>query len=263
MPPACVVIPAGLYCIFGVLDDLRPFRVAGKLVGQTTIAVIAVALGLQLRLTNIALVDQAMTVLWIVTLVNAVNVTDVCDGLVGGLGAVFFLCWAMLSPVLPLVGWAAFAACLGFLPLNVPKASLFLGDSGSHLIGFLMGALLVFLPPAPGALHLAQLVLAALVPLFELVFITAVRLRKGLPWWKGSPDHFSLRLQEAGWDRMTVDVVAWSVVALGATAGLVLAGMTARGVIAVLLGTALLCVTATRFLLRHEVGSAKQRPLAD
>lgn len=251
-----IMAPACLYCAFGVVDDVRPFNALAKLVGQTAIAVLAVCLGLRLPLTGMMLVDQAVTVFWVVMLVNAVNFTDVCDGLVAGLGATFFLCWALLSPVLPLSGWAGLAACLGFLPFNLPKASMFLGDAGSHLIGFLMAALLASLPAPNGLIHVAQMMLVAVVPLFELVFITFVRLSKGIAWWKGSPDHFSLRLQQAGWSRMKVDVVAWSLMAFGGVAGLMLPDVPLAGVVATLLAAVVLSFAAARFLLGHEVRRA-------
>ncbi len=83
--------------------------------------------------TGVVLLDNLASVIWLVTLINAFNFTDVCDGLVGGLGCLAFLFLTYLTngPTswLPL---ALAGSCLGFLFLNFPPATIFLGDGGSH-----------------------------------------------------------------------------------------------------------------------------------
>lgn len=251
-PGTRLVLPATLYCLLGLYDDLRPLNAMPKLAAQISIAAMAVALGLRLHLSGVDPLDAFLALTWIVACVNAFNVTDVCDGLVAGLAAVFFLGWTLVAPSQTLMATAAFGACLGFLPFNLPRASMFLGDAGSHLLGFLVGALALG-GPSQGPLLVPELLLLVFVPLFELLFVTGIRLRKGLPWYKGSPDHFSLRLQHAGWSRWQVDLVAWLVMASGLVLGGALDRWHLLGRVAVLCGVACFGFVAARYLLRHGV----------
>jgi UDP-GlcNAc:undecaprenyl-phosphate GlcNAc-1-phosphate transferase len=251
-PGTTFVTPAVLYCALGVYDDVRPLNPLPKLAAQIAVAAVAVALGLRLSLSGHDSLDAALALVWIVACVNAFNVTDVCDGLVAGLAAIFFLGWMLMGPSGTVFAAAALGACLGFLPFNLPRASMFLGDAGSHLLGFLVAALALS-GPSRGFVLMPQLLLLVFVPLSELVFVTAVRLRKGLPAYRGSPDHFSLRLQQAGWSRWHVDVVAWLVMASAFALGIDFARWSFSGRAAVLCAVGCFGVVTARYLLRHEV----------
>jgi UDP-GlcNAc:undecaprenyl-phosphate GlcNAc-1-phosphate transferase len=159
----------------------------------------------------------------LVTLVNAVNLTDVCDGVVSGLAAVAFW-WigatvAAPSGVLLIASAAAAGGCVGFLFHNAPRARVFLGDAGSHWVGYTLSALLLLAPPEDSAVRRTGLgTLIAGVFLFELVLLIASRLRRGVPVWRGSNDHFTLRLQAAGLSIWQTVLSAW-------TAGLAFGGI--------------------------------------
>lgn len=217
-PSRAIVIGAGLFLALGLADDLRAFSAAPKLVLQFAVAVGTAAAGLVGPRTGSAAADVAIAAFWTVLVVNAVNLTDVCDGLVSSVTVAVFAVLALTEPGLGAGPMLVAGAALGVLAFNRPPATIFLGDAGSHLIGFLLAAATLLgargepaWPALPWALP------AAGVFLFEMAFITAQRLRKGLPWWRGSPDHFALRLQAAGVRRGTVDAGA-------ALAGAVLAG---------------------------------------
>jgi UDP-GlcNAc:undecaprenyl-phosphate GlcNAc-1-phosphate transferase len=216
--PAALALPALLYVAVGTLDDVRPLRAAPKLALQVAVAVLAVALGVATPRTGVRLVDGAACALWVVTLVNALNFTDVCDGLAAGLAAVTFAFIGIEGGPDAPFALALAGGCAGFLAWNAPPAKIFLGDAGSHLLGFAVAALTWRRGGGAGFAAVAAMALAALVPLFELCFITAIRVRKGIPFWKGSPDHFSLRLQAAGLSKWPTDAVAWSAAAAGCAA---------------------------------------------
>lgn len=252
IPDFSLLLPAVLFCAFGLLDDLRPFKPLGKFVGQVAIASVALGLGLWIDITGIRVIDAALGVLWIVTMVNAFNFTDVCDGLVAGLTATCFLIAAVLGEG-GAMAWAIAGACIGFLPFNAPKASMFLGDAGSHLLGFLVAAFLMRTSELSAAMQISQMVLVSFVPLFELFFVTTVRIEKGLPWWKGSPDHFALRLQRVGWSRWRVNVVAWLAMGVGGTLGWMLP-VFRPAELAASAALAMICTTvAVRYLRAAEV----------
>lgn len=215
-PVAAALLPGALFLAWGVLDDLHPLSAGTKLMGQVACAAVAVAAGLQANWTGIEGLDALFSGLFMVVVVNAVNVTDVCDGLVASLSLVTFLVFSYAAGPLFSMCLVAAGACLGFLALNRPPASIFLGDAGSHLLGFLLAV--VGLVGVPGNLGVRAPVVAGclvLVPVFELVFLTFVRLEKGLPWWKGSPDHFALRLQSRGLTRGQTDLWACTASLLG------------------------------------------------
>jgi UDP-GlcNAc:undecaprenyl-phosphate GlcNAc-1-phosphate transferase len=127
----------------------------------------------------------------------------VCDGLVGSLGVAALIAAAIATgdvaaPVLA-------AATLGFLWFNRPPATIFLGDAGSHLLGFAIAY--AWLPVASWH-HAAAAGLGAGVFVLELGFLVIVRSRRGIPFWRGTPDHLALRLQAAGLSKQATIAVA-------------------------------------------------------
>ena len=111
---------------------------------------------------------------------------------------------------MPTRGPVAAGACAGFLVLNAPRASIFLGDAGSHFVGFLLAAL--SMQTVGGRDRFAEFTAVLLVLgvfLFELVFLVWARRRRGLSWWLGSDDHAAIRLQAAGLTVWSTDVVLW------------------------------------------------------
>jgi UDP-GlcNAc:undecaprenyl-phosphate GlcNAc-1-phosphate transferase len=257
--PLGYAVPALLYLALGLVDDLRILTPAVKFGLQSLVAALAVALGVRAPLTGIAMLDAGISWLWIATVVNAFNLTDVCDGLVASLSVVMFAALGLFDPAHAGIAWIVAASALGFLVWNRPPASIFLGDSGSHLLGFLAGALTLAAPrgEAPPVLTWLACSMILGVPLFEGLFLTLVRMRKGLPWWKGSPDHFSLRLQAAGLSRAQTDGVACAVAAVWAACGLLMPRVGALAATALL---ATECTSAGVFallLMRHEVTASR------
>ena len=235
--PLGVLVGSIAFLGIGLVDDLQPLDPLPKLGLQALASGLAASLRVRPGVCELQVLDSLIGAAWILVLVNAVNLTDVCDGLVTGLAAIALLLLAQVGPQPTPIVWLGCGACLGFLVFNRPRASIFLGDAGTHFLGFLLAALtldLVARGSRPGASFSALMIVS--VFLFELVFLVVVRVRKGLPWWKGSPDHFSLRLQARGLSRLQTDVVAWMAAlvqgAVGLFAGATLAesGMLAAAV---------------------------------
>src|SRR5207302_6666765 len=116
------------------------------------------------------LFSYAITILWILTLINAFNFMDNMNGLCAGLGAIGAWYFAIIAAadgqyLVALIAFLTFGALLGFLPYNFPRAWAFLGDAGSHLIGYLL-AVLAILPHFYNPRH--QRPLAVLTPLLVL-----------------------------------------------------------------------------------------------
>jgi UDP-GlcNAc:undecaprenyl-phosphate GlcNAc-1-phosphate transferase len=203
-------VGGALFLAIGVVDDVLKLSVSAKLILQLVGAAVVVALGVRLELTGQPVLDGAIAFAWILVMVNAVNLTDVCDGLVSGLAAIAFLTLAAIDPSRGEAAILAAGACVGFLFLNAPKATIFLGDTGSHFIGFLLAALSLQTVGGRDALaEFGAVVLTVGVFLFELAFLVSARRRRGLRWWLGSDDHVALRLQAAGLTVWSTNVVLW------------------------------------------------------
>ncbi len=250
----------------GLLDDLLTLGPGTKLVLQAAGAAAPILVGLRLPLTGIGAVDAVAGLLWILVVVNAVNVTDVCDGLVAGLAAIALVAFAVSAPESRAFALAAAGACIGFLLFNAPPASIFLGDAGSHFLGYCLAVPAI----AAGGSSLARddviasaVVLA--VPLFELVFVVTVRMRRHVPAWQASGDHFPLRLQRVGLSPWRTDLVAWSAACCFGLAGVALLRVDAPALPAVVTVAAVaVAAVAWRRLLEYEpLGGTLRKNVAD
>ena len=192
----------------GVIDDRRNLSAKWKFTGQVLIALAVAASGIRVTIfVESPLFSYAVTVLWILTVTNAVNFQDNMNGLCAGLGLIagWFFAWHAGLEGQYLVASLAFlftGALAGFLPYNFPRGGVFLGDGGSHVVGFLL-AVLAILPDfysaasQPKWLVLTPLIVLA-VPLADLVSVILIRLRLGQTVWVGDNNHFSHRLVRAG-----------------------------------------------------------------
>src|SRR5207253_5069967 len=104
-------------------------------------------------------------------------------------------------------------ALLAFLPYNFPKASSFLGDAGSHLVGYLLAVLAILPHFYPRNVENKWAVLSPLVilavPLFDMVWVVALRTKIGQPFWVGDTNHISHRLVRRGFSKTTAVVLIW------------------------------------------------------
>lgn len=213
----------------GWLDDKHELRPRLKFAGQLIVAALLCATGVRITLfVPNPLFSYAITMLWLVTVINAFNFMDNMNGLCGGLGAIGAWHFATLAAadgqyLVALLALLACGALLGFLPHNFPEARAFLGDAGSHLTGYLLAVLAILphfytpLNPRPLAVLTPLLVLA--VPLLDLVWVVILRWRLGRPFYLGDTNHLSHRLVRAGCSRTVAVLLIWlAAAALGALA---------------------------------------------
>jgi UDP-GlcNAc:undecaprenyl-phosphate GlcNAc-1-phosphate transferase len=208
LPPPVRVLLAGGCALFllGLLDDVRPLRPETKLFGQMAVAAATIGFGLDLGATASPAVNAAFTFLWIVGLTNAFNLLDNMDGLAAGVAAiavsfrlVFFI--GEGEAVAADLAAGLVGALLGFLVFNTAPASIFLGDAGSMLIGFLVAGLTLVSDSAHtrSAVSVVVLpVLVLLVPIFDTVFVTCTRILANRAVSAGGRDHTSHRLVQLG-----------------------------------------------------------------
>jgi UDP-GlcNAc:undecaprenyl-phosphate/decaprenyl-phosphate GlcNAc-1-phosphate transferase len=196
----------------GLVDDHRDLPPATKLAVQTIAATIAVAdarLHLLSELVG-APAGFVLAVVWIVAVTNAVNFLDSSDGLAATVGLVIVLLllgngWITgQTHTVPLL-LALAGALSGFLVFNLPRASVFLGDGGSLLLGFLLAHSAASLTwfdlggplTTPWWSILAPILVLA-VPLYDLVGVVALRLLTRRPIWRADECHFAHRLSRRG-----------------------------------------------------------------
>ena len=206
--------------LVGWLDDKHELQPRAKFAGQFLVAALVAASGARITLfVPSILFSYVVTILWILTLVNAFNFMDNMNGLCAGLGAIGAYNFAIIAAasnqyLVALIAFLTFGALLGFLPYNFPRARAFLGDAGSHLVGYLL-AVLAILPhfytmrhPRRWAVLIPLLVLA--VPLVDLVWVVMLRWRGGRPFYVGDTNHLSHRLVRRGLNRAQAVVVIWA-----------------------------------------------------
>jgi UDP-GlcNAc:undecaprenyl-phosphate/decaprenyl-phosphate GlcNAc-1-phosphate transferase len=232
--------------IVGLLDDRKPMGPWSKLLSQLALAALLVGGGEYLApggfrvLTFLGnfpspgfFLSAAASIIWIVALTNAFNFLDHMDGLSAGVAfisaAIFLIAaaangqWFICAMLILFLG-----SVLGFLFYNFPPASIFMGDGGSMLLGFILAALTIrttFLPPgAAFANHwyalLAPVIILA-VPLYDFVIVSVLRIARGRSPMQGDTNHFSHRLTRHGFTRRGAVLVIYAVtLATGVTAPL-------------------------------------------
>jgi UDP-GlcNAc:undecaprenyl-phosphate GlcNAc-1-phosphate transferase len=196
-----ILMGATLVSFLGVWDDRWSLHPLLKLVGQIVAALILVFSGVQVQFLPYLFLNVTVTILWIVGITNALNLLDNMDGLSGGIGAVaaaFFLLLAAMNGQYLVGGLAAalVGACLGFLIYNFNPATIFMGDTGSLFLGFVLAALGIKLR-FPGRLDIVTWMVPVVVlglPVFDTTLVVISRLRRGVPIYQGGKDHVSHRL---------------------------------------------------------------------
>jgi UDP-GlcNAc:undecaprenyl-phosphate GlcNAc-1-phosphate transferase len=188
-----VAVGATIVVVLGLLDDAWDLPATVKLAGQVAGVGAAMAYGVILNVLphwwpGAAWLNVLLTLLWFLTVTNAVQFLDGMDGLAAGLGVVAGLFFSITAaqtgqPYLFILAAPLVGACLGFLPYNFRPggAQIFLGDSGASFIGFTLAGLAVMGEWAEGdpivALLTPTLILA--VPLFDIAFVGVVRVVTG------------------------------------------------------------------------------------
>jgi len=227
-----VVLALGAIAItlLGWLDDKHELKALPKFLGQLVIAIAVAAACKRITLfVHSEVFSYAITILWLLTIINAFNFMDNMNGLCAGLGAIGAFCFALIAAahgeyLVAITGFLMGGALVGFLPWNFPHARAFLGDAGSHLVGYLL-AVMAILPhfytkqnPHPFAVLSPLLVLA--VPLFDLAQVSLFRTLHRQPFWIGDTNHLSHRLTRAGFSRTQAVLILWlAATLLGAAAG--------------------------------------------
>lgn len=227
-----IIIGATLIAIVGLVDDLRPLSFKTKLILEGLIASVLILFDIRIKFITPDYVAALLTVLWVVGITNALNLIDIMDGLCSGVAAIAACAFLFINPPTEqnYVNFAAAAlagASCAFLGFNFPPAKIFMGDAGSLFLGFVLASLSLgtsYSNTNTIALYAPILILG--IPIYDTFLVMILRFKQGKSIFRGSPDHFALRLQKMGFHKKKVVLIAYTVSICLSTAALMLTKVT-------------------------------------
>jgi len=209
--------------VLGVWDDIRGARVWNKLAVETAAAVIIYMLGI--RITDISnplgggislgWLGLPVTVLWIIVITNAFNLIDGLDGLAAGTGILIIATLFLLSGdnVHMKIIFVIMAGSLaGFLLYNFPPATIFMGDSGSLFLGFLLGCISILTSKKATAMATMMVPMIAFsLPIMDMLYAVLRRYYRGIPLGEADREHIHHKLLQKGLSKKKVLFLLYSV----------------------------------------------------
>ncbi len=206
---------AFLAVLLGLYDDRFNMRAGAKLAGQFAVAAIAATWG-GVKITlffNDPYISWCITVFWILLIMNAINFFDNMDGLAVGTATIVLSLFAISAAVnqqyfVAALGAAAAGASIGFWFFNHSPASIFMGDCGSHFLGYIIAvvsASVTYYNPGVSTTRFPILIplFILAIPLFDTAAVVVIRLRKHKPIYIGDHNHISHRFVRMGMSRKT------------------------------------------------------------
>lgn len=206
-----ILIGAAIMVILGFVDDVKKpvgVSVGTKFVFQFLAAGMLVLYGIQMRFISPDFIAIVLSLVWVVGVANAFNIIDIMDGFSSSQAAVAAMGFLLIS--LPseelYVNFAAAAllgSALGFIPYNLSKKrKIFMGDSGSLFLGFVLAALAMgsrYDKASPLGVYAPLFILA--IPIYDTFFVAIIRMSRRMSPFMGSKDHYALRLEKIGFTR--------------------------------------------------------------
>lgn len=197
-----ILIGGGIIFVLGLLDDLLGTYPRTKFAVHVVVGFGTIYFGVASKVLPFSWLNISLTLIWIVMLINALNLLDNMDGLSSGITiiaalAIFGLSLQKGETNVALLSLALAGSCLGFLRYNFNPAKIFMGDCGSLFLGYMLATLAVLggwqrSSPLAGSFLAPILILS--VAIFDTTLVTILRLRHGKMPWQGGRDHSSHRL---------------------------------------------------------------------
>jgi UDP-GlcNAc:undecaprenyl-phosphate/decaprenyl-phosphate GlcNAc-1-phosphate transferase len=222
-----ILIGAAVIALVGAADDILELSADFKIAGQVLAAVIPVTSGVRVDDATVPFIGHVtlagpasyiLTVVGIVALMNVINFIDGVDGLAAGVCTIAALTFAAIALSLDrqaagVLAMITAGACIGYLRHGFAPASIFLGDSGSNLLGYLLGAIVVqgaLKTNAVVALAFPLVILA--VPILDSSFVIAKRIKYGKPIYTADMWHFHHRFANIGFSprRTALYLYGWT-----------------------------------------------------
>jgi len=236
-----IILGSGLLVAFGIIDDYKKeLSVPIKFLVQVVATVLLILFGIKTQIIYIGpYLNLLVTFLWVLGITNAFNHLDIMDGLAGGITAIssatfFLIALSSVNLSMAVASLALTAVTLSFLRYNLwygisfqplkprkegsefansvgergflSSAKVYMGNSGSHFLGFVLAAIAIAISYAPLERKIALLspILVLGLPVFDTLFLMFMRVRKGIAIFKKTDDHFALRLKTLGYSQKKV-----------------------------------------------------------
>jgi UDP-GlcNAc:undecaprenyl-phosphate GlcNAc-1-phosphate transferase len=283
------IVGGTVIVVIGAVDDARGASAAAKLAGQVLVAGILVLLGVQLLyfyfpgqgvLSLSPDLGVPLTIVWVVAMVNAVNLIDGLDGLAAGMVAIAagaFFAYMVRSPggtvdpsTAALLSAVVAGAALGFLPWNFHPARVFMGDSGALLLGLVLAVATIsgvgrnLEGPSGGdlaviAIPIAVPLLVLAVPILDVILAIARRMRRGLGIAHADKEHIHHRLLDIGHSHRQAVLLMYLWSALISGCALAVAFIDGRLLVAGIVAVAALVATVLPRLVRDRAPRGSDR----
>lgn len=204
-----VFLSALLMLIFGIIDDCKELSVSAKFLTQIIATSLLVVLGIRTNIMYLGLFPNLIiTYIWFLAVTNAFNHLDILDGLAAGVVIIISLSFTVIAHldnqgIIVIISLALASSALGFLIFNFPPARVYMGNNGSHFLGFVMAAtaLLISYAPLERKIALFSPLLIMGFPIFDTCFLILIRLKKRREIYKKSNDHLALRFLKLGYSK--------------------------------------------------------------
>jgi len=211
--------------ITGLVDDFHSQRALLKLIIQIVAAILVTMGGFLINSITIpyigtisfGILAYPITVFWIIAITNAVNLVDGMDGLAGGIGAFAAFSMGFISLLsgqveAAIISFALFGAIAAFLVFNLPPARIFMGDSGSLILGFVLSVVpLVGITKTPSFNTIVVPVTLLLIPIIDTVVAIIRRVRAKRTIMSPDKDHLHHKLLDMGFNEKKILVLIYSV----------------------------------------------------
>ncbi len=276
-----ILLGSVIIVVMGIIDDITPLRASLKFVVQILAALIPVYYGVQITcISNPNLFSEnpywqfgwlsvPITVLWIVGLTNAVNLIDGLDGLaigVSSIGALTMLVIAILvaEPQVALIMAALVGACIGFMPYNMNPAKIFMGDTGSTFLGYILACITIqglFKFYAVISFVVPFLILG--LPIFDTMFAIIRRVSHGQNPMAPDRSHVHHRLIDMGLNQKQAVAVLYVISAILGLSAVVLATDGEIKAILCLVALVLVCLVAARVIIIPHLSAEERQNLKE
>lgn len=255
-----IILGGTIVVMLGLIDDFGVLTPWTKLAGQLLAVFVLIKSGIRIEIAALPeWLDLALTVFWMVGLINAFNLLDIMDGLAAGIGAVSasgLLVVALIQgdQTIAFMLAALIGSLIGFLKYNWQPARIYMGDTGAMFIGLLLGAMsMIEKYPSDHVLSVLTPVFILGIPIFDTLFVMYIRYRRGLPIFWGSPDHIAIRLRHWGMSVPNIVLTSYGATAFVGLIGLLIMSADQNVAWTLCLGTIGLLVVAAALLTRVDV----------
>jgi UDP-GlcNAc:undecaprenyl-phosphate GlcNAc-1-phosphate transferase len=213
-----LIVSAFIVYIFGLLDDVRGLSAIPKLTGQILASTVLIMSNVSVHFIGsiatslfspvmVTMLDIALTLFWLIGVTNAMNMIDSMDGIAIGVSAIAFLFFVLVTSLsdqanLTKVSIILLGITVGIYFYNITPARMFLGDSGSQTLGFIVAAIAMEYAPvgfSPISSWFVPILLVGM-PIFDTSLVVYSRVRRGIPVYQANLDHTYHRLVNLGFE---------------------------------------------------------------